>query len=180
MRASYRAGQFFRAVAALAAGDLPEQDCALVTEVLPAGLHVLFFRMALNDQRHCLEVYRLLRSQGHADADLLRAALLHDCGKALGRIALWQRVALVLVRVARPTLLDWLAGSGASSSDRAWRYAFYIQREHARLGADLASQAGASPATVAYIRRHETPLETTPRTPEAELLLALQRADSVS
>ncbi len=87
---------------------------------------------------------------------------------------------MILVRAARPTLLDWLAGPGVSSSDRSWRYAFYIQREHARLGADLASQAGAPPATVAYIRRHETPLETTPRTPETELLLALQRADSVS
>ena len=180
MGAGYRAGQFFRAVAALAAGDLPEQDRALVTEVLPADLHVLFFRMALNDQRHSLKVYRLLRSQEHAEGDLLRAALLHDCGKALGRIALWQRVALVLVRAARPALLDRLAGPDASSSDRSWWYVFYIQREHARLGADLASQAGASPATVACIRRHETPLETTPRTPEAELLLALQRADSVS
>ncbi len=33
MRAGYRAGQFFRAVAALAAGDLPEQDRALVADL---------------------------------------------------------------------------------------------------------------------------------------------------
>ena len=180
MGAGYRAAQFFRAWAALAAGDLPEQDRALVTEVLPADLQGLFFRMAPNDQRHCLEVYRRLRRQGHADGDLLTAALLHDCGKALGRIALWQRVVLVLVKAVRPALLDSLAGPDDSASESSWRHAFYIQREHARLGADLASQAGASPATVAYILRHETPLEITLRTPDVELLLALQRADSVS
>ena len=180
MGAGYRSRQFFRAVAALAAGDLPEQDRAIVTGFLPADLHVLFLRMAMNDQRHSLEVYRRLRGEGHADQDLLIAALLHDCGKSLARIALWQRVALVLVKAVKPALLDRLAGPDASSSDRSWRYAFYIQREHAPLGAELANQAGASPTTVAYIRRHETPRETTPPTPDAALLLALQRADSVS
>jgi hypothetical protein len=180
MGAGYRVGQFFRAVAALAEGDLREPDRALVREVLPADLQVLFLRMAPNDQRHSLGVYRKLQGQGHADADLLAAALLHDCGKALGRIALWQRVTLVLVKAVRPALLNWLAGPDDSASGRSWRYAFYLQREHARLGADLASQAGAAPATVAYIRRHEAPPETSPRTPEQGLLLALQRADSVS
>jgi hypothetical protein len=180
MGAGYRSSQFFRAVAALAAGDLPEQDRALVAGFLPADLHVLFLRMALNDQRHSLAVHRRLRAEGYADQDLLIAALVHDCGKSLARIALWQRVALVLVKAVRPALLDRLAGPGASSPPQSWRYAFYVQREHARLGADLAKQAGASPTTVAYIRRHETPREAIPQVPDVELLLALQRADSVS
>jgi hypothetical protein len=180
MAAGYRAGQFFRAVAALAAGDLPEADRAEAIEALPPNLRGPFFAMAPNDQRHGLRVYRLLLGQGQTDADLLAAALLHDCGKALGRIGLWQRVALVLVRATRPSLLDRLAGSGASSPRGSWRYAFYLQREHARLGADLASQAGASPSTAAYIRRHEERQEATPETPDAERLLTLQRADCVS
>jgi hypothetical protein len=180
MGAGYRAGQFFRAAAALAAGDLPSRDRALVAEVLPPDLQALFRRMAVNDQRHCLAVYRRLRDQGHTDGDLLTAALLHDCGKSLGRIALWQRVALVLVKTAKPSLLDRLVGPGASPSEASWRYAFFLQRQHARLGADLASRAGASPATVDYVRRHETPLDMTLGSPDAELLLALQRADSAS
>jgi hypothetical protein len=173
MGAGYRSRQFFRAVAALAAGDLTERDRALVIELLPADLHLLFFRMALNDQRHSLDVYRRLVAQGHVDGDLLIAALLHDCGKSLARIALWQRVALVLAKTIRPAMLDRLTGSDAASSGESWRYAFYVQREHARLGADLAVEAGASLGTAAYIRQHET-------TPGAELLLALQRADNVS
>jgi hypothetical protein len=180
MGAGYRAGQFFRAVAALAAGGLPEEDRALAAGLLPADLHALFSRMALNDRRHCLEVYRRLVTLGYSDRDLLFAALLHDCGKSLARISLWQRVALVMVKAVRPALLDRLAGPDAVSADRSWRYAFYVQREHARLGAELAGQAGASPATVAYIRRHETPLAPTSHTPEGELLRALQLADCVS
>jgi hypothetical protein len=180
MGAGYRAGQFFRAAAALAAGELPEQDRAEVRVILPIGLQALFFRMAANDQRHCLAVHWRLRRQGHADEDLLTAALLHDCGKALGRIALWQRVALVLAKAVSPALVDRLAGPDASLCGTSWRHAFYLQREHARLGANLAGQAGAPPAAVAYILLHETSGQAAPPAPDAALLRALQRADSAS
>jgi hypothetical protein len=180
MRIAYRSRQFFRAVAALATGDLTERDRAEVAGVLPEGLRALFFRMALNDQRHSLEVYRRLVAQGYADRDLLIAALLHDCGRSLARIALWQRVALVLAKARRPAMLDRLAGPDAASSGESWRYAFYVQREHARLGAELAVRAGASPIAAAYIRRHEAPPEATASAPDAGRLQALQRADSVS
>ena len=168
----YRARQFFKAVAA----HVKPEERALVQRVLPPVLQNLFFRMSVNDQRHSLDVYDALKRQGYNDRDVLAAALLHDCGKALGRIGLWQRVALVLVKAGRPALLNRVPLSDSG----AWHHAFYIQREHAGLGADLAYRAGASPVVVDYIRRHEMPLPGTAATLEDKILAALQRADSVN
>jgi hypothetical protein len=172
MGAAYRVRQFLKAIRA----SVSREEVALVRQVLPQGLQPLFLRMAVNDQRHSLDVYRTLKGQGYGDRDLLMAALLHDCGKALGRIGLWQRVALVLVQAGRPTVLDSLPFTDAGS----WHHAFYIQREHARLGAELAAQAGAPAVVVEYIRRHETPVPGTPQTLEDKLLRALQQADSIN
>lgn len=170
--ALYRARQFFKAVIA----RVSPQERSLVEQVLPQNLRPLFSRMSINDQRHSLDVYYTLKKQGYNDQDLLIAALLHDCGKALGRIGLLQRVALVLVKAGMPALLDSLPLSNAG----AWHHAFYIQNEHARLGADLAYRAGASSTVVDYIRRHETPLDDVPVTLEDWLLQALQAADNIN
>jgi len=170
--ALYRARQFFKAVIA----RVSSQERFLVEQVLPQNLHPLFFKMSVNDQRHSLDVFYTLKAQGYNDQDLLIAALLHDCGKALGRIGLLQRVALVLIKAGKPALLDSLPWSDAG----AWYHAFYIQNEHARLGADLAYRAGASPAVVDYIRRHEAPLENIPVTLEDRFLQALQAADNIN
>ena len=77
MRIRYRLAQFFNALTA----HLTPGERALVAAVLsPAELR-LFERMLRHDQRHCLDVYQLLVGGGYADPLLLRAALLHDCGK---------------------------------------------------------------------------------------------------
>ncbi len=49
--------------------------------LLSPGELLLFERMARFDQRHALDVYHTLLRGGHTDPLLLRAALLHDCGK---------------------------------------------------------------------------------------------------
>jgi hypothetical protein len=114
---------------------------------LGEGERALFESMTVRDQQHCLDVYRALRGQGHADRDLLAAALLHDCGK--GQIATWHRVAYVLLDLAPPSTLDRIAQSGEG---HGWRQALYRCRHHPDLGADLAKQAGSSDLTVALIR----------------------------
>ena len=141
-RALYRSRQFFGAVR-------PRVDAARRDEafrLLSDAQRALFATMTLRDQQHCLAVYQRLRDQGENDADLLVAALLHDAGK--GRLALWHRVAYVLLAAIAPHTLDRLSRPGDGP---AWREALYRCRRHAALGAELARAAGCSPLTVALI-----------------------------
>ena len=143
MRAIYRSRQFFGSVR-------PRVDAALRDEafrLLNDAQRALFSSMTVRDQQHCLAVYEHLRARDERDAGLLVAALLHDAGK--GRIALWHRVAYVLLAATSPRALDGLARPGDGPS---WREALYRCRHHAELGAQLAAGAGCSPVTVALIR----------------------------
>ena len=143
MRAIYRSRQFFGSVR-------PRVDAALRDEafrLLSEPQRALFASMTLRDQQHCLAVYQRLWPLDEQDADLLVAALLHDCGK--GRVALWHRVAHVLLAATAPRALDRVARAGDGPS---WREALYRLRHHPQIGARLAAGAGCSPATVALIR----------------------------
>jgi len=145
-RAIYRSRQLFGSVR-------PRVDAARRAEafrLLDDAQRALFATMIVRDQQHCLAVYQRLRAsfQGKDDdADLLVAALLHDAGK--GRVALWHRVAYVLLAATAPGALDRLARPGDGAS---WRQALYRCRHHPALGAQLAAAAGCSPLTVALIR----------------------------
>jgi hypothetical protein len=124
----------------------------------------LFRAMPSYDRRHALDVFATLQEAGHADPDLLAAALLHDVGKTAGASAekmtgrdpalrLWHRVVVVLMRAMTPRLL----GEVAEDEPGSWRQAFYVQQHHAAISADLAQECGCSPRTVALIRHHEDP-----------------------
>ena len=159
-RARYRSRQFF--------GSLrPRIDEALLadaTALLSEGERELFDSMTPRDRQHCLAVYQRLRDDGHDDPDLLRAALLHDAGK--GEIALWHRVAFVVLEAGAPGLLGKVVRPG---DGRGWRESLYRCLHHAELGAERARAAGASERVVALIRE-----EGSPRDPQAA---ALQAAD---
>ena len=125
------------------------------------------------DQQHARNVCHTLERQGHGDRDLLAAALLHDAGKSVaqeGRVRLWHRVAVVLIRLFWPTLLDRLAKDEKGS----WRRPFYVQVHHAAIGAKAAQRAGCSEITVGLIHHHED----APEQVLDPLLAALQAADS--
>ncbi len=145
-RAIYRSRQFFSSVRPRIDVDLQAEAFALLTD----GQRALFSSMTLRDQQHCLGVYHKLRDEGHDDVDLLVAALLHDAGK--GKIALWHRVAFVMLDAASPSLLDRLTRPGDSSH---WREALFRCRNHAKLGAALAQQAGSSEQVVHLIREED-------------------------
>ena len=173
MSALYRVRQFVRATGAWAQpGQLDE---TLVRRYLPPAGERLFQAMPAYDRRHGLLVLHTLRQQGHTGPDLLAAALLHDVGKTaveVGRLRLWHRVAVVLMRAATPALLGRLG----SERSAGWRQAFYVQQHHATLGAELAQQAGCSARTVALIRDHEDP----PAETDDPLLAALRAVDNSS
>lgn len=125
----------------------------------------LFGTMTLRDQQHGLDVYRRLQSRGHDERDLLVAALLHDVGK--GRIALWHRVAYVLLEAGSPGLLRRAVKQGEG---RTWRHALYRCLHHPELGARMARRAGCSEQVIALI-------EATEQDGPDEGLVALRAAD---
>ena len=134
----------------LAVRRLDEDDRAILEAHLPPGGRALFATMSRNDQRHSLTVYRALRARGCADGDLLAAALLHDSGKGGGRVPLWVRPPVVLLRAFAPGLLRWLAVAPGPW----WRRPFYHAWHHPAIGADLAAAAGLAPRVVMLVRTH--------------------------
>jgi hypothetical protein len=171
----YRVKQFFGALAA----RIDKDDERVLDRLLTPPQRSLFRRMAPNDQRHSIEVLHSLHQAGSQDPDLLVAALLHDAGKAAGRIWLWQRTLIVLLERWAPNVLDWLARGACYTSAPWWRRGFVINRIHPELGACWAAEAGCSPTAVALIRRHQVPVVCI-RTDQDRLLVALQWADGVN
>jgi len=115
------------------------------------------------------------------------AALLHDCGKEAAAkygvtLGLWLRGPLVLLDRWFPRLaVRWALSDAAfhTGSDfgatansnlaaphlvrmavRGWRYALYVQHEHAEIGAQWAKQAGCSPLSCWLIAHHQSRLST--------------------
>lgn len=155
MAVAYRLRQFAAALRArLTAGERAQ----IVQMLSPAEL-ALFERMARYDQRHCLDVCATLHTGGYIDPMLLRAALLHDCGKVGddGRPIplIYYGLFVVLLRLA-PALYRWAAGIG-----RGPLRAFALHAAHDRRSARLVAAAGSPPELVAilddYAARRATP-----------------------
>lgn len=130
----------------------------------------LLARLSAYDRAHHLSVHDALVRAGHRDPDLLRAALLHDAGKAdgHGRVRLPHRIVRVLGRAVSPARLR-----DACRANGDWlRHGLYLAEYHASLGASLARDAGAPEPVCQLIARHEEGnLENDP------LLAALIAAD---
>ena len=144
-------------------GRPSHEERAELSDWLSEAQLALFDSMHRADQRHGLDVVALLRSEGHADADLLLAALLHDCSKGRS-VRLPHRVAWSLAERYGERVLhifSWLPGSAA---------AFERLRHHAGDSARMALAAGCSERTAELIRHQAEPLD-----PDAGR--ALQRAD---
>lgn len=144
MGALYRIRQFVRA----AGKQGPPPDLGEMAGLLTADQRRLFAAMAVVDQEHCLRVARTLRAAGHSERSLLQAALLHDCGKSVTRIAVWERVAHVLLQRLAPAL----PGRLGSSRPGGVGHGLHVLAHHTALGAELAAQAGCPPETIDLLR----------------------------
>lgn len=173
MSAVYRVRQFIQAAGAWFRPASVEES--LPSQHLPPPAVDLFWAMPNQDRQHALLVFRTLQQQGYDDPDLLAAALLHDAGKSVspgGGPRLHHRVVVVLMHALWPDLLERLG----KEERGGWRRPFYVQHNHAALGAELARQAGCSSVTVDLVRRHEGPAGEG----DDPLLVALQAADDTN
>ena len=157
-RLLYRTGPFWQAVRC---GNTT-QDLGLASSVLPPAPLELFKQMPGSDQAHSLRVLKALLTQGEKNSDLWIAALLHDVGKSIRPLRLWERVLIVLVGLVCPGCVQrWgMASPGHPPAALGWRRAFVVAAQHPQWGAELAAKAGASPLAVALIRRHQERLES--------------------
>jgi len=103
---SYRLGQVCQQLGFVA--PLAAREYGEVSQWLPAAALALFKTMSPADQRHSLRVCRGLQAHGCRDRDMLAAALLHDVGKAGGRVPFWTRPVIVLGKKLAPGLLKRL------------------------------------------------------------------------
>lgn len=160
-RAMHRLRQFFGALRT----HISAADRAEAYQYLNEQQHAVFASMMLRDQQHGIEVLRRVRvSAAIDDRPLFTAALLHDCGK--GRVALWQRVAYVLLGVTAPPLRRRVA----SEHGAAWRRAFWRLLHHPEIGAEMVARTDANPDTIRMIREQDA------ESPDQRLAL-LQAAD---
>lgn len=172
MRTLYRIGQGLRALGTRFA---PVDD-AQAEKLLSPALYALYRQMRRSERQHSLRVLRELRAVGHADPDLLAAALLHDVGKVRAPFGVPAKTLVVLVRAIVPqAVLRW--GSGSA---RGWRRPFAVSVQHPAWGAEMVAAAGGSPRTVELIARHQDTLDGPPQTEMDRLLLALQAVDDAS
>jgi len=100
---AYRLGQVRQQLGMVA--PLSSEDKQEVQHWLPASALSLFDTMSNADQQHSLRVCRGLLAQGCIELDMLAAALLHDVGKAQGRVPFWTRPVIVLGKLCAPRLL---------------------------------------------------------------------------
>jgi hypothetical protein len=152
----YRLGQVRQQLGFVS--PLSAEERQHIAQWLPAPALLLFQAMSPADQRHSLRVFQGLLARGCVDNDLLAAALLHDVGKAQGRVPFWTRPAIVLGRLFAPRFLSRLVVYPYEGrSVRAWRRALSNAWWHAEIGADLAAAAGLSENAVLFIRTHHQP-----------------------
>ncbi len=130
-------------------GRFEPENQRIIETYLTGPERALFNTMTSADRRHCVDLYEQLQRDGHRDPDLLRAALLHDVGKATARIPVAVRVVYTLAALLSPRAADWLA-----FSDVGWRRPFFVVTHHARLGADAALLAGSGSKVADLIAGH--------------------------
>lgn len=160
--APYRLAQLRRSLGA----RVSQADRRWVEGLLSPAELPLFARMPAFDQTHSVAVAREIERDG-GDALLLRAALLHDCGKTIpphGVPLLW-RGGVVLLRAIHPRLLRALA--------RPWGplWPVYLHVHHPALGARELERAGSPRALVELVRRHQDPSDE-------PSMVRLQRVDA--
>lgn len=153
----YRLSQFYNAVRP----KIEPEEYLWLDKVLSPQESKLFYKQALPDRRHALDVARDIEKQivsiekehgKDAYQDLLRAALLHDCGKSIFPPRLWQRI-FIAVRSYLPNNCRLKI----ATKQNIFGKTLYIYQQHPLWGKHLAVRAGCQKEIPALIENHHTP-----------------------
>ena len=130
---------------------LAKPDDVWAAQKQPPLEYALYSRMDARDREHAVRVaQKLLELHPNASDVLVRAALLHDCGKLLRRYVWLERIAVGLVQ--RPI------ASSSSPLREDWHAQTYSALEirllHPLLGAALIRQAGGDERVAEIVERH--------------------------
>jgi len=157
---------------------LEPDDLVFIRKHLTLNEQVLFFRMQVVDQKHTVEMTRKLADQitlnkDHKKMDttaLLKASLLHDCGKALYSFRIRDRVIGTLLKKFLNSFYLYLSEKGKTAvKKRSLSKMIYNHHHHPKLGAELAEAAGVAALTSKLIASHQDPFYEDD-TPELKLL----------
>ncbi|WP_088186230.1 HD domain-containing protein [Desulfosporosinus sp. FKA] len=149
----YRIRQFVQAFFPLIYPD----ELLWARQILPPRANSLFLKQSKAEQRHALTVaqnllpYQTALSSSEYQ-DLITAALLHDCGKSLVKVRLWQRVFIVLMQQMPGSIWTFLQ-KGPSLIAAPLNMA----EHHAHWGSSLAQTIGLNSIICNLIHEHHTP-----------------------
>jgi hypothetical protein len=127
---------------------LSPDDLDFIRKNLTLNEQVLFYRMQVVDQTHTVEMTRQLAEQIKSDKKidapaLLKAALLHDCGKALYPFRIRDRVIGTLLKKFLNSFYLYLSEKGKNSTKKkSLAKMIYYHYQHPRLGSELAAEVG--------------------------------------
>ena len=126
-----------------------EPDDSYARQRLDAAQYRLYLRMDARDREHAVRVTQGLL-QRHPDASdaLVRAALLHDVGKAVRPYRVWERI---LTHVYAPP------GIPAEPRLEGLRGAQQVRVHHASYGAAMIRRAGAGDEVARIVEEHDAP-----------------------
>ncbi len=144
-----------------------ESDLQLARETLTPELLRLFLAQHPRDIVHAAGTARWLLERGHADPDLVLAALLHDVAKGHQRRA--DRVAYVVAAAVNAE-----RGLASAQSRFELRRATARTLVHSEAGALLLRDLGTPPRVVDLTFRHHSPARGD------AMLVLLQEADSAN
>lgn len=131
---------------------LAKPDDVWAAQKQPPLEYALYTRMDARDREHAVRIaQKLLELHPSASAILVRAALLHDCGKLLRPYNWMERIAVGLVQrpMRTPVQLEGLLNHDYSALE--------IRLLHPVLGAALIRQAGGDERVAQIVERHHNP-----------------------
>ena len=172
-RILYRFKQYRQAVKS----NLTFSDVEFVRQYLTKPEQVLFYRMRVFDQKHALLMAQkfLSKQEGYSWVDkpkFMRAALMHDIGKAYVGIPLYIRgLFVVLSNINDGALLARYAKQDAKFE--VWKY-LYVMLHHGEIGAKMLEEIEDDKEIVQVARFHHQK----PEPKESALLPIVRELDN--